>query len=195
MEHSRNSAVQKLPNLLTLARILAVPVFVVLLMEPGPRRCLWAAGIFIVASLTDWLDGYIARAYKAESILGTLLDPLADKIIVMAALVMLCSIPQDPRVPPWLVVLLLTREMIVSGLRALAALKGVLVPASRWAKHKTAWTMVAIVFLLIREPYKILSLPINFHNLGMICLYIALVFSIVTGTKYATDLKNLFREA
>ena len=85
-------------------RLLAVPVFVFLLIDPTPASSLWATGIFIAASVTDWLDGYLARIYHAESILGTLLDPLADKILVMSALVMLASVTTEPRVPAWMVV-------------------------------------------------------------------------------------------
>ena len=113
---------------------------------PRPQSNLWATAIFIIASLTDWLDGYIARLYQAETILGTLLDPLADKVLVMAALVMLAAAPSGPRVAAWMVVVLLAREFLVTGLRSLAAVKGTVVPASRWAKHKTAWTLIAIIF-------------------------------------------------
>ena len=144
-----NQFARRLPNILSVLRLLAVPLFVVLLIDPTPTARLWATSIFVVASITDWLDGYIARIYKAESILGTLLDPLADKILVMAALVMLAAVPHEPRVPAWIVVVLLSREFLVTGLRGVAAVKGIVVPASRWAKHKTAWTMLSIVFLLV----------------------------------------------
>ncbi len=183
---------RRAPNILTFLRILAVPVFVFLLVDPSPQASLWATAIFVVASLTDWLDGYIARAYKGETILGTLLDPLADKILVMAALVMLAASIDEPRVPAWMVVTILAREFLVSGLRSLAAVQGVVVAASRWAKHKTAWTMVAIVFLLIREPYEIFGLLIDFHFAGMIFLWLALIFTVSTGIDYAVKLRKMF---
>ncbi len=183
---------KRAPNILTLFRILCVPVFVFLLIDPTPTGSLWATAIFVVASVTDWLDGFLARIYKAESILGTLLDPLADKILVTAALVMLAAVPMEPRVPAWIVVVLLAREMVVSGLRSMAAIKGIVVSASRFAKHKTAWTMLAIVFLLVDHPYEIFGLLVNFHFCGMVFLWVALLFSVGTGLSYAIRLRSLF---
>lgn len=183
---------RRVPNILTFLRILAVPVFVILLIDPTPQANLWATGIFVVASITDWLDGYIARIYKAESILGTLLDPLADKVLVMAALVMLAAGTEEPRVPAWIVVCILGREFLVSGLRSLAAVKGAVTPASRWAKHKTAWTMLSIAFLLVREPYVVFGHLINFHLAGMVFLYLALFFTVWTGADYAIKLRKNF---
>lgn len=183
---------KRLPNILSVLRILAVPVFVVLLVSPTPQSKLWAAGLFILASFTDWLDGYLARLYKAESILGTLLDPLADKVLVMAALVMLAASPSEPRVPAWMVVVLLAREFLVTGLRSLAAVQGNVVPASQWAKHKTAWTLIALSFLLIDEPYEIFGLMIHFHSAGLMFLWIAVLLSVSTGIDYAVRLRQVF---
>jgi CDP-diacylglycerol--glycerol-3-phosphate 3-phosphatidyltransferase len=174
-------------------RILAVPVFVMLLIEPSPGMGMWAMIIFVTASFTDWLDGYIARLYNAQSILGTVLDPLADKILVMAALVMLVAVPAHPRVPAWIVVALLSREFVVTGLRSLAAIQGVVVPASELAKHKTAWTFIAIVCLLIKEPYELYDTLIDFHLSGMIFLWIALIISVVSGVQYAINLRSVFK--
>ena len=183
---------RRAPNFLTFLRILAVPVFVFLLVDPSPQASLWATLIFVIASLTDWLDGYIARAYKGETVIGTLLDPLADKILVTGALVMLAASIDEPRVPAWMVVCILAREFLVSGLRSLAAVQGIVVPASRWAKHKTAWTMLAIFFLLIREPYEVLGALIDFHFAGMVFLWIALFFTVWTGIDYAVKLRKVF---
>jgi CDP-diacylglycerol---glycerol-3-phosphate 3-phosphatidyltransferase len=183
---------RRAPNIITLLRLLAVPVFVFLLVDPTPESNLWATVIFIFASLTDWLDGYIARLYHAESILGTLLDPLADKILVMAALVMLTAIPSGPRVAAWMVVVLLARELIVTGLRSLAAVQGTVVPASRWAKHKTACTLIAVICLLIDEPFNIFGALVNFHVSGTIFLWIALALSVGTGIDYAVKLRRMF---
>lgn len=191
-ERWSNQIGRRAPNVLTVLRLLAVPVFVILLIDPTPQGNLWATAVFIIASLTDWLDGYIARLYDAESILGTLLDPLADKILVMAALVMLAAVPSEPRVPAWMVVVLLSRELIVTGLRSLAAVKGTIVPASRWAKHKTAWTLFAIICLLIDEPYNFFGMLVNFHISGMVFLWIALFFSVTTGIHYAVKLRAMF---
>lgn len=184
-----------LPNLLTLSRILIIPVFVVLLIDPTPQINLIAALIFIIASLTDWLDGYLARLFNAQSILGTLLDPLADKVLVMAALVMLSAVQTEPRVPAWMVVLLLSREMIVTGLRSLAAVRGTVVAASISAKHKTAWTMIAIIFLLVHEPYELWGVLINFHLAGMIFLWLALALALYSGFQYGYQLRRLWLDS
>ncbi|HMO17530.1 MAG TPA: CDP-diacylglycerol--glycerol-3-phosphate 3-phosphatidyltransferase [Oligoflexia bacterium] len=181
-----------LPNILTLLRILSVPVFVLLLIDPSPQMGIWAMILFITASFTDWLDGYIARLYEAESILGTLLDPLADKVLVMAALVMLAAFPFEPRVPAWMVVVLLSREFMVTGLRALAAVKGVVIPASELAKHKTAWTFIAIICLLLKEPYEVFGAVIDFHTSGMAFLWIALFLSMTSGIQYGIRLHKVF---
>lgn len=181
-----------LPNILTALRLLAVPFFVWLLVDPTPNGSLWASAIFVIASVTDWLDGYIARIYHAESILGTLLDPLADKILVTSALVMLAASPVEPRVPAWIVVVILSREMLVTGLRSVAAVKGMVVPASDWAKHKTAWTMIAIIFLLVHQPYTLFGRLIDFHFAGMIFLWIALILTVSTGVSYAVQLRKIF---
>lgn len=183
---------KKIPNILTMLRFLAVPVFVLLLVDPSPNMGIWAMILFVVASFTDWLDGYIARMYKAESILGTLLDPLADKVLVMAALVMLAAVPFEPRVPAWMVVVLLGREFMVTGLRSLAAIQNIVVPASELAKHKTAWTFIAIVSLLIKETHEVFGVLIDFHFAGMVFLWIAMILSIVSGIQYAVHLKKLF---
>lgn len=189
---SRIRVGKKLPNILTILRFLLVPVFVILLIDPTPSMGVWAMLLFVFASFTDWLDGYIARIYKAESILGTLLDPLADKILVMAALVMLAAVPFEPRVPAWMVVVLLGREFMVTGLRSLAAVQNIVVPASNLAKHKTAWTFIAIVSLLIKETHEVFGVLVDFHFSGMIFLWLAMILSIVSGVQYAMHLRKLF---
>ncbi len=190
--HWSDEVGRRAPNILTLMRILCVPVFVFLLVDPTPQSNLWATVIFVIASFTDWLDGYLARIYHAESILGKLLDPLADKILVTAALVMLTASPAGPRVSAWIVVVLLSRELIVTGLRSLAAIQGTVVAASYWAKHKTAWTLIAIICLLIDEPYRVFGLLINFHISGVIFIWIAMILSVATGVDYAVKLRKMF---
>ncbi|MCC6931670.1 MAG: CDP-diacylglycerol--glycerol-3-phosphate 3-phosphatidyltransferase [Deltaproteobacteria bacterium] len=185
---------KRAPNLITFGRLALVPVFVILLMEPSPVKNMYATVIFIIASLSDWLDGYLARVFKAESILGKMLDPLADKVLVMSALVMLCCIPSEPRVSGWMVVVLLARDMIITGLRSLAALKGVVVPASRLAKHKTAWTMLAIIGLLIAQKISVMGIIIDFLVIGNILLWLALLLSVISGILYFIELRNLFND-
>lgn len=183
---------RKVPNILTFSRVFIVPVFIVLLVDPTPQKNFYAAVLFALASVTDWLDGYIARLYKAESILGKLLDPLADKVLVTAALVMLAAVPSGHRVDAWIVVVLLSRELIVTGLRSLAAVQGMVVAASDWAKHKTAWTLIAIIFLLLDARFEFLGFTIDSHLSGTVFLWIALVLSVGTGLHYAISLRKLF---
>ncbi len=185
---------RRAPNVLTILRILVVPIFVVLLIDPTPVGNIWACVIFVAASITDWLDGHLARIYNAETITGKLLDPLADKILVMSALVMLAAVPIEPRVPAWIVVVMLSREMVVTGLRSIAATRGMVVAATNWAKHKTAWTMIAIPFLLVHAPYEIAGVLFDFHRCGMIFLYVALIFSVGTGFHYGYLLRRIWTE-
>ena len=181
------------PNLLSLLRILLVPFFVVLMIRPTELGNIIAAVIFIVASLTDWLDGYLARAFKAESIIGKMMDTIADKVLVTAALVMLCAGPES-RIAPWMVVVLLSRELIVTGLRSLASLKGMTVSPSFTAKYKTTFQLAAIIFLLINGTYSALGVTIDFNTVGTVLIWIALVLSVVSAVKYFVDLRNLFDE-
>jgi len=185
---------RRAPNYLTLLRFLLVPFFVAVLIDPTPSTNLWAPALFVVAAVTDWLDGYLARIFQAESILGKLLDPPADKVLVMSALVMMAGEPGGARVPPWMVVVLLSREMVVTGLRSLAAVKRVVVPASEASKHKTAWTMIAIVFLLIDRPYELFGIVVDFHLSGIVFLWIALALSVYSGFLYAHALRALFSD-
>ena len=189
----RNTIGKRAPNFLTLLRFLAVPFFVFLMIDPTPQSSLWATGIFLFAAVTDWLDGYLARLFHAESILGKLLDPLADKILVMAALVMLAALPSGERIPAWIVVVLLAREMVITGLRSVAAIKGVVMQASESAKHKTAWTFIAIFSLLIGEPYDFFGMLVDFHAAGMVFLWIALFLSVWSALSYAVNLRAIFR--
>ena len=190
-----NKFLRNLPNTLTGIRVLLVPFFVFLMINPTPVTILAAMVIFVVASITDWLDGYLARVYNSESAWGKLMDPLADKVLVMAALVMLASTFPQPKIPAWIVVALLAREMIVNGLRSMAALLGVVISATNLAKHKTAWTMIAIIFLLIDEPYEVFGCLVDFHYCGVIFLYIALILSLYTGFDYAVKLQEIFRQS
>ena len=147
------SIIKFVPNGLTILRLMLIPVFVVLMREPTQSMVYWATGLFIFASFTDFIDGYIARKFGAVSDLGKLLDPLADKILVMAALVMLVAQKTDefgePWVQGWMVVFILAREIWVTGLRAVAAKDGVVVAASNAGKIKSALQMFAIVLLLL----------------------------------------------
>ena len=168
------------PNLLTLIRIGTVPLLVVLLLFPGPAPSAAAAGVFFVATITDFLDGYIARNYGSGSTAGKLLDPLADKLLVTAALIMLAGIPRLPRVPAWLVVVLVSREILVTGLRAIAAADGRIIAAAELGKYKMVLQAIAVQALLIHYTY----FNIDFFAAGLFILWIAVAVSLWSGFEY-----------
>lgn len=176
-----------IPNILTLSRIAAVPVVVFLLLFESRENCFWAALVFTLAAITDWLDGYLARKWGIVTILGKFLDPLADKLIVMAALIML--IPLD-RVPAWAVFVILARELIVSGIRSIASSEGIVIAASDLGKYKTIFQMVSIVGLLLHYRYYwFFGVQFDFlypslHNAGIFIFYISLVLTIWSGVDY-----------
>lgn len=184
-----------LPNILTLSRIAAVPVVILLLMFESKQTCLWAAVIFTLASMTDWLDGYLARKWGVVTVLGKFLDPLADKLIVMAALIML--IPLD-RVPAWAVFIILAREIIVTGIRSIASSEGIVIDASPLGKYKTIFQMIAIVVLLLHYRYYwFFGLQYDFlypsmHEVGMVIFYISLVLTIWSGVDYFAKFFRVF---
>ncbi len=168
------------PNLLTLVRIGTVPLLVGLLLFPGPVPSAWAAAVFFAATITDFLDGYIARNYGCGSTVGKFLDPLADKLVVTAALIMLSGMQRVPRVPPWMVVVLVSREILVTGLRAVAAAEGRIMGAEELGKYKMALQAIAIQGLLIHYTY----FHIDFFAAGLFVLWIAMVVTIWSGVEY-----------
>jgi CDP-diacylglycerol---glycerol-3-phosphate 3-phosphatidyltransferase len=168
------------PNLLTLARIGTVPLLVVLLLFPGPAASAGAAAVFFAATITDFLDGYIARNYGSGSTVGKFLDPLADKLVVTAALIMLAGMARVPHVPAWIVVVLVSREILVTGLRAIAAAEGQIIAAEELGKYKMVLQAIAVQGLLIHYTY----FHIDFFAAGLFILWIALVLSIWSGVEY-----------
>jgi CDP-diacylglycerol---glycerol-3-phosphate 3-phosphatidyltransferase len=175
-----------LPNLLTMARILAIPLVLALLDRGGPRDCYWAAWLFAGAAITDFLDGYLARKRGLVSVLGKFLDPLADKLIVMASLVWM--VPMG-RIAPWVVVLLLARDIAITGLRSIAASEGVVIAAGEGGKSKTALQMVGILMLMIGYPYRMNFLVVDLGivdlvHVGRWLIYVSLVFSLASAAQY-----------
>lgn len=168
------------PNLLTLARIGATPLLVYLLLFPGPAPSALAALVFFVATITDFLDGYIARNYGSGTNLGKFLDPLADKIIVTAALIMLAAMPRAPHVPGWMVVVMVSREFLVTGLRAVAAAEGRIMGAEELGKYKMVLQSMAVQGLLIHYTW----FHVDFFAAGMFLLWIALVVTVWSGVDY-----------
>lgn len=168
-----------LPNLLTLVRILLIPVFVILFMTPTPDRSLSAAVIFTVAAVTDLLDGYIARRNGQVTKLGKLLDPIADKLLVLSALILLVNID---RVSALVAILVIAREVAVTGIRAIAAGEGLIIAAETTGKYKMALQIIAIV-LLILEGTGLAELG-NMHLAGTVTLYLSLVLGYISGGQY-----------
>ena len=176
------------PNYLTLVRIVFAPIVVGLLFIKDPTWDVVAAIVFAVASITDYFDGYIARTQKLETIYGKLMDPLADKFLVVSALIMLQEIE---RIHPVVVILLICREMAITGLRALASAEGVIIGASVTAKWKTATQMVAIPFIMARSG--VFGLPLL--PLGSVLLYISLGISLWSAKDYIVDFFRALKES
>jgi len=180
IDGSRRAIKLTTPNLITLLRIAITPLMVWLLTLAGPTAAAAAAGVFLLATLSDFLDGYIARSYGSGSTLGKFLDPLADKIVVTAALVMLAGTAREPRVPAWIVVVLVTRELAVTGLRAIAAAEGRVMAADELGKYKMVLQSIAIQALLIHYTY----FNVDLFAAGMFVLWISMVVSIWSGVDY-----------
>ncbi|MGQ9921329.1 MAG: CDP-diacylglycerol--glycerol-3-phosphate 3-phosphatidyltransferase, partial [Desulfobacca sp.] len=161
---SRPSPFWNLPNALTVLRIVAIPVLIVLMTFPGRLASFLAAVTFLAASMTDLLDGFLARRQRLVTRAGKFMDPLADKLLVSAALIML--IPQG-RVEAWLVFIIIGREIAVTGLRAIAAAEGLVIAADRWGKLKTILQMSALFALILHYPYG----GIAFQEIGTILIY------------------------
>ncbi len=164
-------------NALTVSRIFMVPVIALLLIHDSLIQSLIAAGIFGVAMVTDFLDGYYARKYHQESDLGKLLDPLADKFLVGSVLIML--IPLN-RIPALIVALIIARELAVTGLRSIAAEKNIIIAAEWLGKYKTAFQCVALIPLIVHYPI----LGLQFQLAGDFFVVIALFFTLWSGIDY-----------
>lgn len=168
-----------LPNKLTVGRIFLVP-FVIVFLVVGEKVPNYTAGvIFLAAVLTDWLDGRIARTTRQITTLGKLLDPIADKLLISTALIALVEIG---RAPAWMVVLIVGRELAISGLRMVAASQSVIIHASEFGKYKMLAEVAAVTFLILDWPsqWNFLGTP----SLGFVCLWAAIVLSIASGIDY-----------
>jgi CDP-diacylglycerol--glycerol-3-phosphate 3-phosphatidyltransferase len=175
-----------IPNLLTFARILMIPLCLWFLDQDTPRAGFWSAIVFTLAAITDILDGYLARKLGVVSVLGKLIDPLADKLIVMATLVWL--VPMG-RMPAWAVIVLLAREFSVTALRSVAASEGVIISAGQEGKVKTALQMIGIIALLVGYPYHLSYFGFDLEvvdcmKVGRVLVYLSLVFSVASAAQY-----------
>jgi len=182
-----------LPNMLTFGRIAMIPLVLWLLDSGTPTDCAWAAIVYGAAAITDLLDGYLARKLNVVSVLGKFLDPLADKLIVMASLIWM--VPMG-RIPEWAVALLLAREISITGLRGIASTEGVVIAAGEGGKAKTALQMIGIIALIVGYPYHLTLGPLDLGVVDLVVVgrtlvYISLVFSMVSAFQYV----GLFAEA
>lgn len=182
LEQAKNDELEfnNVPNRLTLLRIIFVPLVIWFLYLQSPFWDWMAAIVFILASVTDWFDGYIARTRKMVTVYGKLLDPLADKYLVVSTIIMLQELG---RIPFLITIILVWRELGITALRAMAAAEGVVIAASRGGKWKTGLQMVALPLLIVQQG--VLELPT--YQLGQILLYISIALSLWSAKDYAVD--------
>mgnify|MGYP000893517261 CR=1 FL=1 len=177
--------VWNVPNLLTMARIAVIPVVCGLAATGDPVHGVIATILFGLAGFTDWLDGYLARKQGLESMTGKFLDPLADKLLVMAVLVTL--LPLD-RIPAWFVILTLGRELAINGLRALAAGEGIMMGSDWGGKWKTGFQFVGLSCLLLHHRYTLeyglFTLDVRMHTVGIVLMLGSLYYSLASGWMY-----------
>jgi len=174
------------PNTLTLFRIAAVPIIVILMLFPNRVACFTAAIIFSAAAITDYFDGYFARRFGLVSNLGKVMDPVADKLLVSSAFIMLTALGW---VPAWVVCIIIGREIAVTGLRNIIAEKGEDVSASNLGKYKTGFQIAAAIPLLIHYPF----FGLDAHAIGTFFLWGALIFTLWSGIDYFVKFRNLLK--
>lgn len=172
-----------LPNLITLARIGLIPLVLIWIDNDSPRSSALSCIIFLIAAISDALDGYLARRMGLVTVVGKFLDPLADKLIVLSTLVALTG---AGRAPAWLVIVLMSRELAVTGLRAIASQEGLVIAAGRGGKIKTVLQLIGIGFLLVhfRYPVPFFKYELDFHQVGIYVLYLSLVMSVLSALEY-----------
>ena len=166
-----------LPNTITLIRLSVVPFLFILLWSPGEFWSLVLAILFVAASITDLLDGYIARKYQLVTTMGKFLDPIADKLMINTAMILMIPIS---RIPAWIVALTIIRDFVVDGVRSIASSEGLFIQASRLGKQKTLAQIIAVTALLIHYPI----FGADAHRVGIIVLYVAFVLTVYSGTNY-----------
>jgi CDP-diacylglycerol--glycerol-3-phosphate 3-phosphatidyltransferase len=177
-----------LPNLITMGRILTIPVILVFIDNYSPVRSFIATLIYLGGAVSDLVDGWLARRRKQVSVLGKFLDPLADKLMVSSVLVYLTAMD---RVPPWMTATILAREFAVTGLRAIAASEGLIIAAKEQGKQKTALQLIGTMFCLLHFKYSVWGLErfdifrdIDFQTIGIMTLGMSLVMSVFSGIDY-----------
>lgn len=174
-----------LPNKLTMFRIILIPFFVVfLLAQPAGAASRWIAlAIFIVASLTDLLDGKIARKYNLVTNFGKFMDPLADKLLVCSAMICLIQLGQ---IPAWIVCIIIAREFAISGYRLIAAEKGLVIAANYWGKFKTTFQMIMVILMIADIP--------QLRILTAVIMWIALALTVISLVVYIVQNKDILKD-
>ncbi len=168
-----------IPNLLSMLRIILIPLFIILLLPARKESvCIWPFVVFALASITDFLDGYIARSTNQVTKVGKLLDPIADKILIASALIFLVQLQ---RVSAWIVVVMIAREFAVTGIRAMASAEGVVIPADRLGKYKMGAQITAILMLLLNNHFFFL----DWHVLGTIAIWVAMLLALLSAVQYS----------
>lgn len=177
-----------MPNRLTILRVIMIPVLIVfMLWKSCPYADFIAAGIFILACITDFFDGYIARRYNLVTTFGKFMDPLADKILVCSA--MICFVADaDCPMPVWVVIVIIAREFIISGFRLVAAEKGIVIAASYWAKVKTTVQMIMSIVLIFNFQHPV------FYIIERILIYAALILTVVSLIDYLYKNKEVLSD-
>ncbi len=174
-----------LPNKLTIFRVIMIPFFVFFVLVPvaGEASKWIALTIFIIASLTDWLDGYLARKNNLVTNFGKFMDPLADKLLVCSALICLVELKS---IPSWIVIVIIAREFIISGFRLVASDNGVVIAASYWGKFKTTFQMIMICLMIAGlEPLRLLT---------TIVMWVALILTVVSLVDYIVKNKEIMKD-
>lgn len=165
-----------LPNILTVLRVALIPFFIYFFPHPSARNSIIAASIFLVASLTDILDGYLARRRSEVTQFGKFLDPVADKLLIVSALILLVG---NGRVPAWIAIIIIGREFAVTGFRAIASSEGVVIAAEGTGKYKMFLQIVSIIFLIVDFPNSQI-----FHQIGFLLLLVAMFLALFSACQY-----------
>ncbi len=177
MEKLNRQQILTLPNGLTIIRILAIPIILILLFSSGRLFQVVTAILFLLVSITDTLDGFLARRQRMVTTLGKFLDPLADKLLIVTFLIALIPARE---IPFWIVIVIVGREITVTGLRGIAATQDIVISASDLGKYKTFFETIAIFFLILKEPF----FSIDVYQVGMGLLWIAMAMAILSAIDY-----------
>lgn len=177
MEKLSRKQILSLPNGISITRILAIPIILVLLRNPEPVYQVLTAALFLLAAVTDTLDGYLARRRSLVTTLGTFLDPMADKLLIVTALIGLIT---TRGIPVWMVIVIVGREIAVTGLRGIAVSQGLVIAAGRLGKYKTFFEVASITFFILNGDY----FSIRLYYLGMALLWVAMFLAVLSGIDY-----------